>query len=206
VFEKWWGWVEGDAMSAGVVAKRADARRNVEAILGAATALLAVDPGVSVNEIAKAAGVGRVTLYGHFASRAALVAEVGARAIASTDQALTSIDFDGDPRDAMARLLEATWQLTHRFGAIVVAASEALTPVEMQRVHEELARRVRALLERGRDAGVFRGDMPVAWHLATIQAVLHGASAAVHRGDVAAGEAPRLVRDTVLAALAPAQH
>lgn len=192
-------------MSTGVVAKRADARRNVEAILGAATALLAVDPGVSVNEIAKAAGVGRVTLYGHFASRAALVAEVGARAIACTDQALSAIDLDGDPRDAMARLLEATWQLTHRFGAIVVAASEVLTPTEMQRVHEEPARRVRALLERGRDSGVFRSDMPVTWHLTAIQAVLHGASAAVHRGDVTVAEAPRLVRDTVLAALA-AQH
>ena len=186
----------------GVAAKRADARRNVEAILDAATALLATDPAVSVNEIAKAAGVGRVTLYGHFPSRAALVEAVSRRVIASTDQALSAVDLAGDPRDAMARLVEATWQLTRRFGAIVVAANDALTPEEMRRVHEEPARRVHALVERGRAEGVFRRDMPVLWQLTTIHAVLHGASAAVHRGDVTADDATRLVRDTVLAALA----
>ncbi|WP_433528835.1 TetR/AcrR family transcriptional regulator [Micromonospora sp. CA-263727] len=185
-----------------LTAKRADARRNVESVLDAATTLLAADPGVSVNEIAKAAGVGRVTLYGHFPSRAALVEAVSLRVIASTDQALNAIDLAGDPRDAMARLLAATWQLTRRFGAVVIAAGDVLTPEEMRRVHEGPARRVRALLERGRDEGVFRRDMPVLWQLATIQAVLHGASAAVHRGDVSADEATRLVRDTVLAAVA----
>ncbi|GAA0363887.1 MULTISPECIES: TetR/AcrR family transcriptional regulator [Micromonospora] len=183
-------------------ARRADARRNVESILEAATALLATDPAVSVNEIARAAGVGRVTLYGHFPSRAALVEAVSRRVIASTDQALTAVDLDGDARDAMARLLAATWQLTYRFGAIVVAASDALTPEEMRRVHEEPARRMRALVARGRDEGVFRRDMPLSWQLTTVQAVLHGASAAVHRGDVPAEDATRLVRDTVLAALA----
>ncbi|MEV6692149.1 TetR/AcrR family transcriptional regulator [Micromonospora sp. NPDC051196] len=186
----------------GVTAKRADARRNVESILDAATALLAADPAVSVNEIARAAGVGRVTLYGHFPSRAALVEAVSLRVIASTNQALSAVDLDGDPRDAMARLLEATWQLTYRFGAIVLAASDALTPEEMRRVHEEPARRMHALVERGRDEGVFRRDMPLLWQLTTIQAVLHGAAGAVHRGDVTADDATRLVRDTVLAALA----
>ncbi|MER5456060.1 TetR/AcrR family transcriptional regulator [Micromonospora sp. NPDC002389] len=186
----------------GVAAKRADARRNVESVLDAAITLLATDPRVSVNEIAKAAGVGRVTLYGHFPSRAALVEAVSLRVIASTDQALSAIDLAGDPRDAMVRLLEATWQLTRRFGAVVIAASDVLTPEEMRRVHEGPSRRVRALVERGRDEGVFRRDMPVLWQLATIQAVLHGASAAVHRGDVTADDATRLVRDTVLAVLA----
>jgi TetR/AcrR family transcriptional repressor of mexCD-oprJ operon len=42
--------------------RRADARKNIAAILEAATACLAKDPDVSINEIAKAAGVGRVTL------------------------------------------------------------------------------------------------------------------------------------------------
>ncbi|TCB98397.1 TetR/AcrR family transcriptional regulator [Micromonospora zingiberis] len=186
----------------GVAAKRADARRNVELVLDAATTLLATDPRVSLNEIAKAAGVGRVTLYGHFPSRAALVEAVSLRVITSTDQALSTVDLAGDPRDAMARLLEATWQLTRRFGAVVIAADDVLTPEQMRRVHEGPARRMHALVQRGRDEGVFRRDMPVRWQLATIQAVLHGASAAVHRGDVTAVDATRLVRDTVLAALA----
>lgn len=181
--------------------KRADAVRNIEAIIGAATRRLAVDPDVSVNEIAKAAGVGRVTLYGHFDSRAALIREVVDRAIAQTDEALAKLDLDGDPYDALGRLLEATWELTHRFGAIVVAASQTLPPEQIRRAHDELAARVRGLLERGRGAGAFRADAPIEWQISVVQAILHGASAAVHRREITAEDAPRLVRDTVLAAL-----
>lgn len=182
--------------------KRADALRNIEAIIAAATRLLAVDPEVSINEIAKAAGVGRVTLYGHFDSRATLIREVVDRAISQTHEALAQLDLDGDPRGALGRLLEASWHLTHRFGAVVVAASQALTPEQVHRAHEEPAERVRALLQRGREAGEFRGDMPLDWQISVIQAILHGASAAVHRGEITDEEAPALVRDTALAALA----
>lgn len=182
--------------------KRADARRNIEAIIDAATALLAVNPDASVQDIAKAAGVGRVTLYGHFDSRTALITEVATRAIAQTEESLRDLDLSGDPREAMAKLLEATWLLTHRFGAIVVAAGQALPPDELRRAHEGPAKRVRALLRRGRQEREFRADMPVEWQITTIQAVLHAASGAVHRGEITAADAPRLVTGTVLGALA----
>ena len=182
--------------------KRADARRNIEAIVEAATRLLAVDPNASVSEIAKAAGVGRVTLYGHFDSRTTLLREVANRAIHQTDATLAGVDFGGDPREALGRLLEMTWHLTHRFGALVVAASGTLPPEEIRRAHDEPAARVRMLLERGRAVGQFRADMPLEWQISVIQAVLHGATAAVHRGEITAEEAPVLVRNTVLAALA----
>jgi len=182
-------------------AKRADAVRNVEAILAAATRVLATDPDASINEIAKAAGVGRVTLYGHFDSRATLVREVVDRAIAQTDEALAQVDLDGDPRDALGRLLEATWHLTHRFGAVVVAGSQVMPPEEMRRAHEGPAQRVRGLLERGRTAGEFRDDQPLEWQVSMVQAILHGASAAVHRAEITADEAPALVRGTTLGAL-----
>lgn len=182
--------------------KRADALRNIEAIIAAATRLLAVNPDVSVNEIAREAGVGRITLYGHFDSRATLLREVADRAIAHTEEALAHIDVGGDPRDALGRLLEATWHLTHRFGALVVAASQSLSPEQIRRAHDEPAARVRTLLERGRGAGEFRDDVPIDWQISVIQAILHGASAAVHRGEITAEDAPALVRDTVLAALA----
>lgn len=181
--------------------KRADARRNIEAILAAATRLLAVDPNASVSEIARAAGVGRVTLYGHFATRTVLLQEVMARAIDQTDKALSGEEFDGDPAEALGRLLEMTWHLTHRFGALVVAASGSLPPEEIRRAHDEPAERVRVLLERGREQGAFRIDMPVEWQISVIQAVLHGASGAVHRGEISAEQAPSLVRTTLLAAL-----
>ena len=52
---------------------RADARANRDRILDVARDALAADPAVSLNAIAKAAGVGAGTLYRHFPSREALV-------------------------------------------------------------------------------------------------------------------------------------
>lgn len=181
--------------------KRADALRNIEAIVEAAIRLLAVDPDASINEIAKEAGVGRITLYGHFDSRASLLREVADRAIRHSESELAVVDLEGDSRDALGRLLEASWRLTHRYGALVIAASRALSPEQLHRVHDEPAARVRALLERGRRRGEFREDAPIEWQLSVIQAILHGASAAVYRGDIDAGDAPGLVRATVIASL-----
>ena len=183
--------------------KRADARRNVDAILEAATRCLADDPDVSVGEIARAAGVGRVTLYGHFASRASLVSAVAQRAVRSTDEALEALDLGGDPGEALVRLVEATWELTHRFGALVVAAEKALPDEDLRSAHAGLEARVRRLVQRGRREGVFRSDLPLHWLVSTLQVVIHGAAGAVHRGEVTARQAPRLISATVLAAWNP---
>ena len=48
---------------------RADARRNIELILDAAEACLTRNPDASMSDIAAEAGLGRVTIYGHFTSR-----------------------------------------------------------------------------------------------------------------------------------------
>ncbi|WP_244182280.1 TetR/AcrR family transcriptional regulator [Gluconacetobacter entanii] len=55
---------------------RADAQANRDRILDIARDAFAADPGVSLNAIAKAAGVGAGTLYRHFPSREALLVGV----------------------------------------------------------------------------------------------------------------------------------
>jgi TetR/AcrR family transcriptional regulator, mexCD-oprJ operon repressor len=187
-------WVES-------VPKRADARRNIAAILDAATECLSRDPESSINDIARAAGVGRVTLYGHFDSRAALVGQVVSRAIAESEHTLGSVDVTGDPREALARLLDASCEVTQRFGSLVVAAEGTIPPDDLREAHAQPARRVRRLLRRGRAGGAFRRDMPVEWQVTLIQSIVHGASLAAHRGEITPAQAPRLVRDSVLGAL-----
>lgn len=181
--------------------RRADARRNRVAILQAATTCLARDPDVSLNEIAKAAGVGRVTLYGHFESRAALVEAVADHAIAQTESDLSSVDLTGDTTMAMARLMLVTWDLTYRFGALVVAAQRVLPPQRIQALHEAPASRVRQLLKRGRRSGAFADDMPLAWQVSVIQSILHGGTEVVYRGELEAAAVRELVAATVIAAL-----
>lgn len=177
---------------------RADARRNIEAILEAATSCLARDPDASVNEIAKAAGVGRVTLYGHFENRAALVSAVVDRAVSESDAAMGDLDLTGDPVAALVRLIEASWTVTYRFGALVVAAEQALPDAELMEAHAPLSKRVELLFERGRREGTFRTDVPTSWLVTMAHAVVHTAANAVYDGRVEADDAPRLITTTML--------
>lgn len=183
--------------------KRADARKNVAAILEAATRCLARDPDSSLADIAREAGVGRVTLYGHFDSRSTLIARVLAEAMARTEEEVGSVDLGGDPVEAMERLLSASWRVTHRHGALVQAAEKSLEPHDLQAAHEQAVTRMRTLLRRGRRTGSFRNDMPVGWQVTLVQSILHGASGAVYRGEHSPTEAARLVVASALGALRP---
>src|SRR5690348_8100542 len=100
-----------DARRVAPKAQRADARRNIAAILDAATDCLARDPEVSIADIAVAAGVGRITLYGHFRTRADLIDAVMVRTVERADAILDATDTSGDPADALARLVASSWRI-----------------------------------------------------------------------------------------------
>jgi len=181
--------------------RRADARRNVAAILAAATECLARDPETSMAEIAAAAGVGRMTLYGHFKTRAELLDAVLSRAVAQAHGALDAVDVSGDPRDALARLAAASWLVVDRLRNVLAAAQRELPAERIHQAHEQVLDRVQALIERGRDAGAFRTDLPVPWLVSLAMNVMHAAATEVTAGRLTSGQAPSVVAATLLAAL-----
>ncbi|TYQ05528.1 UNVERIFIED_ORG: TetR family transcriptional regulator [Gordonia westfalica J30] len=184
--------------------QRADARRNVEAILDAAVRVLARDPDASVAVIAREAGVGRVTLYGHFQNRVALLSAVVDRALNETTAAITEARLEeGEPFDALARLVVATWSVTHRHGALVVAAQRSLPQDALTSAHAAPMAAAETLFERGQRSGVFRDDISAAWLVALLHNVTHGASTAVHDGQLDAVEAPRLILATMAGTVTP---
>jgi len=184
-------------------AQRADARRNVAAILDAATDCLARDPEVSTADIAAAAGVGRITLYGHFKNRAELVDAVMGRAIEHADAILAAIDTAGDPREELARLVAASWQIVHRFRNILLAAHRELPNERIRGIHDPVLRQVQDLIECGQRTGAFRSDMPMHWLTTTSFSLMHAAAEDVAAGRLDASDAPRLITATLLGAFTP---
>jgi TetR/AcrR family transcriptional regulator, mexCD-oprJ operon repressor len=182
---------------------RADARRNIAAILAAARQCLVRDPGASVGEIAKAAGVGRVTLYGHFPSRSELVDAVLADAIAEAEQGLESVDLTGNPGDALARLIGSSWQIVHQFRMLLAAAQRELPPERIRAHHAQPLRRVERLVRSGRRSGVFRTDLPTAWLVAVFYTTIHGAADEIAAGRLPAQDAPRAITAILLSAFRP---
>jgi TetR/AcrR family transcriptional regulator, mexCD-oprJ operon repressor len=181
---------------------RADARRNITLILDAAESCLARDPDASMSDIAAAAGLGRVTIYGHFPSRGALIEAVVHRVLEAANSALNDVDLSGDPGEAFERLVDATWQVTLRSGNLIIAADKALPVTTVRRAHiGGLEERVRSLLVAGQRSGAFRSDLSADWLMATFHAVLHAAANEIDAGRLKRADASRTITSTMLATL-----
>jgi AcrR family transcriptional regulator len=85
---------------------RADAERSVRAILEAAERVLADDPGASMEQIAEAAGLTRITVHRRFASRQALME---ALAVSAKQQLVDAIE---EARPDAAPALVALYRVT----------------------------------------------------------------------------------------------
>lgn len=181
--------------------RRMDARRNVEAILDAAERCLAANPDASMSEIADQAALGRVTLYGHFQSRAALIEVVARRVLQDANKVLEALDLTGDPHTALTRLVEASWKVTARSGSLLVAAEKALPARVVREAHAGgIEERVARFLAGGQRAGAFRSDLPAQWLVAVFHATLHAAANEIAAERLHPDQAAGVIAATLLAA------
>lgn len=184
--------------------RRADAERNREAIVESALVLLGHNPSATMAQIAAAAGVGRVTLYGHFSSRNDLVDEAFRSAVARSEQTLANLDLGGDPTEALVRLIRSSWREVIRNLAALDAAQRALPPERIREHHSELMACVEDVIGRGQAEGSFRDDLGASWLTACFYAVLHVASDEVLATRATAEQAAEQIIATVLGQLIPA--
>ena len=182
--------------------RRSDADRSVAAILAAALEALASDPDASMAEIARRAGVVRATIYVHFPTRESLLDAVMEHAVGQVaDAASGAKPGEGQPKEALARVLRATWQKLDRFQALLTINTSRLSPEELHRRHLPVLEHFVPLIERGQKSGDFRHDLPVTWHLAVIRALAHTASFELQAGRIPEADVEDAMLTTVLAAI-----
>lgn len=181
--------------------RRADAERNVTAILDAALECFGRSVDAPMTEIAKAAGVSRVTLYARFASREALLDALLERTVTEIDAALEAADLEhGSPEEAVARLMHAPWILV-RFRGLYAAAVRHLGAEQVQRRHQPVMARIDRLISRGQDDGAFRADLPRHWLGTAVYALAHAVITEVEEDHLTADEAPAVVTASLLGLL-----
>jgi AcrR family transcriptional regulator len=182
--------------------RRADAERSVAAILDAALEALASDPDSSMSEIARRAGVVRATVYVHFPTRESLLDAVMEHAVAEVAEATRAAEPQrGEPREALERVLRATWQELDRFQALLTINMTRLSPEELHLRHVPVLEQLAPLIERGQKQGIFRRDLPVVWHLAVIRAIVHAASNEIQGGRLAESDAEAAMLSTAISAI-----
>lgn len=175
--------------------KRADSRRTVERILAVAIDVLHVEPGASMERIAEAAEVHRATLYRHFPTRGALVAELVGQAVAEgtalVERGLERTASEG----AFREFLEELVGFGDRFAFLIGAAEAADTDADTVGLAP--------LIRHWQAGGVLRLDLSPDW----LAAVLTTLARAVHRttlaGFTSADEKAEALRAAFLEGAAP---
>ncbi|MFI1352693.1 TetR/AcrR family transcriptional regulator [Streptomyces sp. NPDC020898] len=143
-------------------ALRADAERSVRAILEAAERVLAQDAGASMEQIAEAAGLTRITVHRRFANRQALLEALAVSAKQQLVDAIEEARPDAAPAlvalfrvTANVLRVKNTWRFTLSHSTPHTTAAAALW--------EEIDTRTVELMDRAQREGLLAPDTDLDW-------------------------------------------
>jgi AcrR family transcriptional regulator len=181
---------------------RADARRNREQVLRTTQQLFATEGlGVSLDEIARRAGVGPGTVHRHFPTKEALYLAVATEMLQQLVAQAEALAATGDPT-ALFTLLSQMMAS----GAENVAVKSALAAAEFDLrtaapgVAADLTRHVADLLDRAHAAAAVRTDVTVD----EVMALVAGAFAAIrHAGAETSPQRSAHIAQIILDGLRP---
>lgn len=179
--------------------RRSDARRSIDAILAVAGTLLGERPDATMNDIARAAGLSRQTVYAHFASRDALAAALVEAARTEGLAALREARLDtAAPIEALTRFLDISWQLVLRNPVLLDPSLNRLPRPDGTDSHDSVAPILQRIIRRGQRAGEFDRTLPASWLATTIFAIGHAAADEVAAGRLSIRKAAAVLLQSSL--------
>lgn len=174
-----------------------------ERIIETAIACLAKKSTTGLDEIAKTAGVGRATLYRHFRSRSDLITAIQLRA---GEQLHAVVDpVMESPLPAREKLVRIVNRLVPVGASLNVSAffSHPLKDQDpkVMALYERHRQQARQLCLDLKAEGAVAGEIPLAWLISVIDALIFEAWTCVDAGEIAPKQAPWLVLETFMAGL-----
>ncbi|HET8970650.1 MAG TPA: TetR/AcrR family transcriptional regulator [Candidatus Nanopelagicales bacterium] len=170
-------------------------------VLRAAAALLAVDSGASLAQIAAAAGVGRTTVHRVFPTRAELLTALALQSVGHLQSALSEARLaDGPVPEVLARIVEQVLPLAAEL-RFLDAGPEVWKLPELQDAWWSVAAALDAVVERGQREGDLRADVPAELVVEAFTGMLWGVWQGIRDGRVARQTATRHLVTLTLAGL-----
>ncbi|MDD7910830.1 TetR/AcrR family transcriptional regulator [Pseudovibrio exalbescens] len=162
------------------------------------------NPGASLSEVAKFAGVGRATLYRHFATRDALILAVFIDSLEVLAAEIAALEATGQRgREAIVALVAALLPKAEHFRFVGVHWDE-LAPKVLSA--QELAERDKEMVQfivEAQAEGVLRPDLPPEWIGSTVDALLFTAWELRAGGKVTDEQALQIVLTTLFEGVGP---
>lgn len=163
---------------------RRNSRSNRARILATAREELGRNPDITLEELARAAGVVRRTLFGHFPGRAALLEALAEEAAETLRSAVEAGPAPTEPAErALAQFVFTIWPVGDRYRMLLALARRDLGSERVAEVLAPAREAAAAILARGQRDGVFHSHLPPAvqsagleaMHVALLEAVNTGA-------------------------------
>ena len=173
--------------------------RTLEAILDAALRLFNADSGVTMSEIARAAGIGRATLHRHFQDKEELIQTLSAHCMEEMNAAVVATDTPDRPAvDRLYAMLKSTIPLGDRYAFL---RFERMEDVDLQADYQKQLNWAAGLIEQLKVEGTIAKDVPTSWAVAQVDQIIWTAWTAVWNGELAADDAADLALRTLLKGL-----
>ena len=180
-----------------------------ESLLQPIAAALALRPRSSLQELAKAAGISRATLYRFVQTREQLLDVLTSHAVEMMKRTLDEAQLEhGAPQEALSRVTEAflrhrdlfSFFFTHIWEEALRRGDAQYTPPEWQFFDV----RMEAFFLRCQKEGFLRIDMPAPWLHEVYGAILYGATRAIAMGRIAPASARGFVLSTFFSGVSAA--
>ncbi|WP_328899299.1 MULTISPECIES: TetR/AcrR family transcriptional regulator [unclassified Streptomyces] len=169
-----------------------------EQVLRSAAALLTRKSTATMDEVAKAAGIGRATLHRHFAGRDALVRALEELGIQEFEAALDAAAMDeGTSEEALRRFVRAM-EPSAGLLSFLVTENQLWEDGDQNAGWDRLDARVAAFFRRGQERGEFRIDLTPAWLTEALYGLIGSGAWAVQAGRVAARDFPYMIAELLL--------
>jgi AcrR family transcriptional regulator len=182
---------------------RRNSRSNRARILATAREELGRNPDVTLEELARAAGVVRRTLYGHFPGRAALLEALAEEAAETLRNAVEAGPEPGESAErALAWFVLRMWPVGDRYRMLVALTRRDLGSERFAEVLAPAREAVTGILERGQRDGVFHSHLPPAVQSAGLMALIVALVESVNTGALE-DDGHRIATATLIAAGVP---
>ncbi|MCX2181984.1 TetR family transcriptional regulator [Streptomyces sp. SKN60] len=190
----------------GRVPQRRNARSNRARILATARQELGRNPDTTLEELARASGVVRRTLFGHFPGRAALLEALAEEAAEALQGAVAGAAEAAEPAErALARFSLAMWPVGDRYRMLLALAQRDLGVARVAEILEPARVRATAVVERGQRDGVFHSHLPPAVLSAALEAMTVALLEEVNTGALE-DDGTRVAVTTLIAAGVPEER
>lgn len=164
-----------------------------DAIMEAGIAVLLDNPNAGMSEIAKAADIGRATLYRHFASRELLVRALAKQCLEETDALMDPIkNLKG--REIIEASIDLLITQADRYRFLMNLLQVTSKDRSVRNIYKRQLQELSAILEDAKKRGDIRRDLPTPWLVAQFDALLNSAWYMIQTGELSSEEAAELFK------------